>query len=92
MGAGTCSLGVRGKVGCLFVWVVVGVSSWTLHYFEGIADRFGCGMRDESKDELRMTPGNSLAVQWLELRTFTTGHKPSCMWQKKKKKRGVLPL
>ena len=57
VGAGTCSLGVRGKVGCLFVWVAVGVSSLTLHYFEGIADRFGCGRRDESKDELRMTPG-----------------------------------
>ena len=57
MGAGTCSLGVRGKVGCLFVWVAVGVSILTLHYFEGIADRFGCGRRDESKDELRMTPG-----------------------------------
>lgn len=41
----------------MFVWVVVGVSSLTGHYFEGIADRFGCGRRDESKDELRMTPG-----------------------------------
>ena len=41
----------------MFVWVVVGVSSLTLHYFEGIADRFGCGKRDESKDELKMTPG-----------------------------------
>ena len=37
--------------------MVVGVSSLTLHYFEGIADRFGCGKRDESKDELKMTPG-----------------------------------
>ena len=41
----------------MFVWVVVGVSSLTRHYFEGIADRFGCGRRDESKNELRMTPG-----------------------------------
>ena len=39
----------RVKVGYMFVWVVVVVSGLIPDYFEGIADRFGCGMRMSQK-------------------------------------------
>ena len=83
-------------MGCLFVWVVVGVSSRTLHYFEGIADRFGCGMRDESKDELRMTPGEFPGSSVVRAPHFHYRPRAFLHVAKKKKKRlqeeGVLPL
>lgn len=33
-------------------------------YSEGIADRFGCGIRDGSKDKSRMTPGRVVILSW----------------------------